>query len=154
MDIRKVKKLIELLKESGISEIQIKEGEESVHIINQPAPSIQSVPITNLPSTLIQQPSPATTAAQTAVEEVTDTPQNDNHIIKSPMVGVFYTAASPDSKPFSEVGQTVKKGDVLCVIEAMKIMNQIEADTDGVISRILVGNGEPVEYGQSLFIFE
>jgi acetyl-CoA carboxylase biotin carboxyl carrier protein len=149
MDIRKVKKLIELLEESKVSEIEIHEGEESVRIsrhggvtqtIMQGSGSIDHMhghpAITPSPS-VIQQPA---TANETG------------HIVKAPMVGSFYASASPEAAPFVEIGQTVEVGDVICIIEAMKIMNQIEADASGVISKILAQNGDPVEYGQPLFV--
>ena len=145
MDIRKVKKLIELLQESGISEIEVHEGEESVRISSHHATGAQQ--------TVVQAPqasSPQVKAAPVANE--TSVPQIDEgHIVKSPMVGIYYSSASPDTSAFVEIGQTVEKGDVLCIVEAMKIMNQIEADASGVVSKIFVENGEPIEYGQPLF---
>jgi acetyl-CoA carboxylase biotin carboxyl carrier protein len=149
MDIRKIKKLIELLEESGIAEIEIREGEESVRIsrgqIMQPAPLqygyAPSAP--SAPAAALQAPAPQAAPASTA-----GTP------IKSPMVGTFYRAASPTAKAFVEIGSTVKVGDTLCVIEAMKMFNQIEAETSGTITAILVENGQPVEYDQPLFIIE
>ncbi|MDY0147127.1 acetyl-CoA carboxylase biotin carboxyl carrier protein [Halothiobacillus sp.] len=147
MDIRKIKKLIELLEESGIAEIEIREGEESVRIsrgqIAQAAPVQYTLPAAAPASTA---PSPA---AQPAAED-----QAKGTPIKSPMVGTFYRAASPTSKPFVDVGSSVKAGDTLCVIEAMKMFNQIEAETSGTITAILVENGQPVEYDQPLFIIE
>ncbi|MDD3575292.1 MAG: acetyl-CoA carboxylase biotin carboxyl carrier protein [Halothiobacillus sp.] len=147
MDIRKIKKLIELLEESGIAEIEIREGEESVRIsrgqIAQAAPVQYTLPAAAPASTA---PSPA---AQPAAED-----QAKGTPIKSPMVGTFYRAASPTSKPFVDVGSSVKVGDTLCVIEAMKMFNQIEAETSGTITAILVENGQPVEYDQPLFIIE
>jgi acetyl-CoA carboxylase biotin carboxyl carrier protein len=132
MDIRKVKKLIELLEESNIDEIEIKEGEESVRISrNAPAPAAAPAAA----------PEPAPAAA----------PATSGHVVKSPMVGTFYRAPSPTSPSFAEVGQTVKVGDVICIVEAMKMMNQIEADKAGTIEAILVENGEPVEFDQPLF---
>jgi acetyl-CoA carboxylase biotin carboxyl carrier protein len=144
MDLRKVKKLIELLEESEISEIEIHEGEESVRIARHGSGVTQ---------TIIQGPGqghapghilPPQQAAVQAVET--------GHIIKAPMVGTFYSSATPEAPPFVEIGQSVNAGDVLCIIEAMKIMNQIESDANGVISKILVENGDPVEYGQPLFV--
>ncbi|MBD3815084.1 MAG: acetyl-CoA carboxylase biotin carboxyl carrier protein [Halothiobacillus sp.] len=147
MDIRKIKKLIELLEESGIAEIEIREGEESVRIsrgqIAQAAPVQYTLPAAAPASTA---PSPA--AQPAAEDQARGTP------IKSPMVGTFYRAASPTSKPFVDVGSSVKAGDTLCVIEAMKMFNQIEAETSGTITAILVENGQPVEYDQPLFIIE
>ncbi|WP_298219000.1 acetyl-CoA carboxylase biotin carboxyl carrier protein [Halothiobacillus sp.] len=147
MDIRKIKKLIELLEESGIAEIEIREGEESVRIsrglIAQAAPVQYTLPAA-APASAAQSP-----AAQPAVaDQAKGTP------IKSPMVGTFYRAASPTAKPFVDVGSSVKAGDTLCVVEAMKMFNQIEAETNGTITAILVENGQPVEYDQPLFIIE
>ena len=145
MDIRKVKKLIELLEESGISEIEIHEGEESVRVSRgNPAPAGGVTYVT-----------PASGAAPTAVAVTgpdQELPAEVGHVVRAPMVGLFYEAAAPGKPPFVTLGQTVRKGDVLCVIEAMKIMNQIEADVGGVIAKIQVDNGDPVEYGQPLFV--
>jgi acetyl-CoA carboxylase biotin carboxyl carrier protein len=145
MDIRKVKKLIELLQESGISEIEVHEGEESVRISSHHATSAQQ--------TVVQVPqSPAPQAKVVAVANETSVhPVDEGHIVKSPMVGIYYSSPSPDTSAFIEIGQTVEKGDVLCIVEAMKIMNQIEADASGVVSKIFVENGDPIEYGQPLF---
>jgi acetyl-CoA carboxylase biotin carboxyl carrier protein len=147
MDIRKIKKLIELLEESGISELEIKEGEESVRISRQAAVITQQI----APAALTH-PAPVaaapTAAAPAAVEEVS------GHQVKSPMVGTFYGAASPTSGPFVTQGQQVNVGDTLCIIEAMKMMNQIEADKAGTIRSILVEDGSPVEFDQVLFIIE
>jgi acetyl-CoA carboxylase biotin carboxyl carrier protein len=151
MDIRKVKKLIELLEESGISELEISEGEESVRISRHPrmtmpppmtitSPGIQPAPIA-LPAT------PATAAGE-------HKPRNDDHTVTSPMVGTYYSASSPGAKAFVEIGMEIKIGQVLCIIEAMKMMNQIESDKAGRVSAILAKNGEPVEFGQPLFIIE
>ena len=153
MDIRKVKKLIELLDESGIAEIEIKEGEESVRISRQ---SQITQPVMAPPPAYIPPPSPAAApaavagapAAEAAAETI------EGHAIKSPMVGTFYRAPSPGATPFVEVGQTVNAGDTLCIIEAMKLLNQIEADKAGKIKAILVENGQPVEYDQPLFIID
>ncbi len=146
MDIRKIKKLIELLEESGISEIEIKEGEETVRISRHPqgAKLMQQPP----PPVYNLSPLPAPPAAETSpVSE----PAPKGKTIKSPMVGTFYRSASPASKSFAEVGQHVNIGDTVCIIEAMKMFNQIEADQAGVILDILVENGQPVEYDQPLF---
>jgi len=148
MDIRKVKKLIELLKESGISEIEVHEGEESVRISSYHAMGVRQ--------TVVQAPSQAPVnipQASVAPEPVQDSAPvvDEGHIVKSPMVGIYYSSPSPDTSPFVEIGQTVNKGDVLCIVEAMKIMNQIESEISGVISKIFVENGEPIEYGQALF---
>ena len=151
MDIRKVKKLIELLQESGISEIEIHEGEESVRITSHHISDAQQavVQASQVPVAIPQanvDSAPMQNAPETPLPAV-----DEGHIIKSPMVGIFYSSASPDVPAFVEIGQTVEKGEVLCIIEAMKIMNQIEADTSGVLSKIYVENGEPIEYGQPLF---
>ncbi|MCH7697047.1 MAG: acetyl-CoA carboxylase biotin carboxyl carrier protein [Proteobacteria bacterium] len=142
MDIRKVKKLIEMLEQSGVSEIEIHEGEESVRISRQSsiAPPVQTV---------VQIPAVATEQAATDTGQVNS--ESEGHVIKAPMVGIFYAGPSPDKPAFVERGQNVMKGDVLCIIEAMKIMNQIETDFSGVIGKVMVENGEPVEYGQPLF---
>jgi len=151
MDIRKVKKLIELLQESGISEIEIHEGEESVRITSHDISNAQQAAVqASQVSVAIPQANVDSAPMQNAPE--TPLPAVDEgHIIKSPMVGIFYSSASPDVPAFVEIGQTVEKGEILCIIEAMKIMNQIEADTSGVLSKIYVENGEPIEYGQPLF---
>lgn len=150
MDIRKVKKLIELLKESGISEIEVHEGEESVRITNHIASAQQAVVQVPQVPVMIPQASVDSAAMQNAPE--TPLPVVDEgHIVKSPMVGIFYSSASPDTSAFVELGQAVEKGDVLCIIEAMKIMNQIEADVSGVVSKVFIENGDPIEYGQPLF---
>lgn len=149
MDIRKVKKLIELLEESNIDEIEIKEGEESVRISrNSGQPYAAAAP-------MYAAPPPVPAAAPAAVPEApaaeAAAPATSGHVVKSPMVGTFYRAPSPTSPPFAEVGQTVKVGDVVCIVEAMKMMNQIEADRSGTIEAILAENGEPVEFDQPLF---
>ena len=149
MDIRKVKKLIELLEESGIAEIEIHEGEESVRISRGGS--------TPLPQTTVNVPpvdagSPLKTQLSTNENLSNDDYGDEGEIITAPMVGIFYSSPSPDQPPFVNKGQNIKTGDVLCIIEAMKIMNQIEADIDGKLVRILVENGDPVEYGQPLFV--
>jgi acetyl-CoA carboxylase biotin carboxyl carrier protein len=154
MDIRKVKKLIELLEESGISELEIREGEESVRISRQShheAPTMYAAP----PSMQVAAPPAAATAAPEAspVAPATE-PEISGHVIKSPMVGTFYRAPSPGAKAFVEVGQNVSVGDTLCIVEAMKLLNQIESDKAGVVKSILVENEHPVEYGQPLFVIE
>ncbi len=148
MDIRKVKKLIELLQESDISEIEVHEGEESVRISRHHA--------TGAHQTVVQVPLqvPDNIPQGSVMPESTQDPASavdEGHIVKSPMVGIYYSSSSPDTSPFVEIGQTVNKGDVLCIVEAMKIMNQIESEVSGVISKIFVENGEPIEYGQALF---
>ncbi len=145
MDIRKVKKLIELLEESDIAEIEIHEGEESVRISRATAFPVQSTQVAATPAVAT---APAVTEAKPEPEEIS------GHPITSPMVGTFYRAASPGSKSFVEEGQQVSEGDTLCIIEAMKILNQIESDKSGVVKKILAENGQPVEYNQPLFIIE
>ncbi|MFW6277924.1 MAG: acetyl-CoA carboxylase biotin carboxyl carrier protein [Halorhodospira sp.] len=158
MDIRKIKRLIELLDESGVHEIEISEGEESVRITRNapnPPPQPAYAPPPPAPAAAAQ-PSPdpggggVTPTSAGAEQEAADEPEGDP--IRSPMVGTFYRAPSPTAKPFVEEGQRVKAGDTLCIIEAMKMLNQIEADRDGVISAVLVDNGQPVEYDQPLFL--
>ena len=148
MDIRKVKKLIELLEESGIAEIEIHEGEESVRISrdgSNPAPQTMiSVPSVDSSSSVQTQLS--------NTESSSDDYSDEGEVVTAPMVGIFYTSPAPDQPPFVSKGQNIKTGDVLCIIEAMKIMNQIEADIDGKLIRVLVENGDPVEYGQPLFV--
>jgi acetyl-CoA carboxylase biotin carboxyl carrier protein len=147
MDIRKVKKLIELLEESNISELEIHEGEESVRISRHGSGAVFAAP-----APMMAAPAPVIAAA--APEASTAEPEITGHKVTSPMVGSFYRAASPGAASFVEVGQSVNVGDTLCSIDAMKLLNQIEADKAGVIKAILVENGEPVEYGQPLFIIE
>lgn len=149
MDIRKVKKLIELLEESNIDEIEIKEGEESVRISRN---SAQAMPIPQPPVYAAPPPAPPAPAAPQPVAAPAEAaPEPRGHTVKSPMVGTFYRSPSPSSAPFVEIGQAVKAGEVVCIVEAMKMMNQIEADTSGTIEAILVENGEPVEFDQPLF---
>ncbi|MEK1905559.1 MAG: acetyl-CoA carboxylase biotin carboxyl carrier protein [Pseudomonas sp.] len=147
MDIRKVKKLIELLEESGIDELEIREGEESVRISRHSKQPAYAQPM--------YAPAPAPVAAPVAAAPVADAApaaaKLNGTVARSPMVGTFYRAASPTSGNFVEVGQSVKKGDILCIVEAMKMMNHIEAEASGVIESILVDNGQPVEYDQPLF---
>jgi acetyl-CoA carboxylase biotin carboxyl carrier protein len=149
MDIRKIKKLIELLEESGIAEIEIKEGEESVRISRE-----SSAPVATY-APMPQAPMPMQTSAAPAAVPVAEEPEAETgYLVKSPMVGTFYSAASPTSNPFVSEGQQVNVGDTLCIIEAMKMMNQIEADKAGKIRSILVDNGSPVEFDQVLFVIE
>lgn len=152
MDIRKIKRLIELLEESGINEIEIQEGEESVRISRgssvAPVPTVQHVTVPTAAPAPVAAPQPAAPAA--ADEPAVPA----GHTVRSPMVGTFYRAPAPGAKPFTEVGSRVKVGDPLCIIEAMKMLNQIEADKDGVIKAILVENGQPVEFDQPLFVIE
>lgn len=151
MDIRKIKKLIELLEESGINELEITEGEESVRI-SRNGPVQQYAPMHYAAAPMQQAPAAAPVAAAAPAEAAK--PVITGHQMRSPMVGSFYRAASPTSKAFVEVGQSVKVGDTLCIIEAMKMMNQIQADKAGVVTQILVENGEPVEFDQPLFVIE
>ena len=148
MDIRKIKKLIEIIEESGIAEIEIKEGEESIRI-NRYGNSVAAAPITYAAPLAAPAAAHASAPASAPAEE-----KVVGHTVKSPMVGTFYRSASPGSKTFVEIGQSVQAGDTLCIIEAMKILNQIEADKSGTVTKILVENAEPVEYGQPLFIIE
>lgn len=150
MDIRKIKKLIELVEESGISELEIVEGEESVRIHRGSSQAAQAVHYAPAPAQAAPvQVAPAAPAADTSAPEVIS-----GHILKSPMVGTFYRSSSPEAKAFVEVGQSVKVGDTLCIIEAMKMMNQIEADKSGVVTKIMVDNQDPVEFDQPLFVIE
>ena len=149
MDLRKLKKLIDLVEESGISELELTEGEEKVRISRQPpAGQMHYAPAYMQPMQGMQA-APAAAAAP-AVEAAP--PAIEGHVVKSPMVGTFYRSPSPESKHFVEVGSNVVAGDTLCIIEAMKLLNEIESDKSGVIKAILVENGQPVEYGEPLFI--
>src|SRR5690242_9597332 len=144
MDLRKLKKLIDLVQESGIAELEITEGEEKVKIVKGGGGVSVSAPTSIAPGAV--QTSPVAPLPLDAP------PAQEGHVVKAPMVGTFYRAASPDGKPFIELGQPVKEGQTICIIEAMKLMNEIEADAAGVIKAVLVENGQPVEYGQPLFI--
>ena len=148
MDLRKLKKLIDLVQESGIAELEITEGEEKVKIVKGGAVSVMPGPAVPLPA--LERAAPPAAAAATAAPAAE--PAVEGHVVKAPMVGTFYRSPSPDAKPFVEVGQTVKEGDTVCIVEAMKLMNEIEADAGGVVKAILVENGQPVEYGQPLLI--
>ena len=154
MDLRKIKKLMELLEDSGIAEIEVKEGEESIKLS-------RNISTTNMQaSQMIQQP--IQTSQPPANQEISDIGTNTvndlkegkRNTVNSPMVGTFYASASPESKPFVTIGQSVKKGDTLCILEAMKMMNQVQAESDGKIVEILVDNAEPVEFDQPLFVIE
>jgi acetyl-CoA carboxylase biotin carboxyl carrier protein len=151
MDLRKLKKLIDLVQESGIAELEITEGEEKVRILKgggavaPGAAAPAAPPDTALARESAKPPMPAPTAQEPEAAP-------EGQLVKAPMVGTFYRSPSPDAKPFVEVGQTVKKGDTVCIIEAMKLMNEIETDVSGVVKAILVENGQPVEYGQPLFL--
>ena len=150
MDIRKVKKLIELLEESGIDELEIREGEESVRISRHSNKAMAAQPVYAAAPAPVAAPA-APVAPAPVAEAAPAAAKLNGHVVRSPMVGTFYRAASPTSANFAEVGQTVKKGDILCIVEAMKMMNHIEAEASGVIESILVENGQPVEYDQPLF---
>ncbi len=149
MDLRKLKKLIDLVQESGISELEVTEGEERVRIakhFSAPAQAMQhyAVPMQAAPS--------GVPAAPSSVNLDDEDELPEGHVCKSPMVGTFYRSPSPGAEPFVEIGQTVKQGETLCIIEAMKLLNEIEADASGVIKAILVENGQPVEYGEPLYV--
>ena len=157
MDIRKVKKLIELLDESGIAEIEITEGEESVRISRyaQGAPAVAPAPAPVAAAPAAAAPAPAAPAEAAAPEaQAAAETEDDGHEVSAPMVGTFYTAASPGAAPYVQVGDRVNEGDTLCIIEAMKMMNQIEAEVSGVVKSIRVQNGEAVEYGQVLLVID
>lgn len=146
MDLRKLKTLIDLVADSGIAELEITEGEGKVRIVKfSQAPVMAAAPVAAAPA-------PVAAAAPAAAEAPAAAPAAQGHQVKAPMVGTFYRSPNPNSAAFVEVGQTVKEGDPVCIIEAMKLLNEIEADKSGVIKEILVENGEPVEYGQPLFI--
>lgn len=153
MDMRKIKKLIELIQSTGVAEIEIREGEESVRItreVHHAAPMMMAQPAimpTAQPQPVAQQAAPEAKPAEAASHA-------DKHVLKSPMVGTVYLSATPGAKPFAEIGQSVKAGDVICLIEAMKMFNQIEADKTGVVTARLVDNGTPVEFNQPLFVIE
>jgi acetyl-CoA carboxylase biotin carboxyl carrier protein len=153
MDLRKLKKLIDLVQESGIAELEITEGEEKVKIVKGGAATMAAAPQLIAAAAMAPAPvaAPAATASAAVPAAATESGQ-EGHVVKAPMVGTFYRSPSPDAKVFVEVGQAVKEGDTICIIEAMKLMNEIEADASGVVKAILVENGQPVEYGQPLFI--
>jgi len=153
MDLRKIKKLMELLEESGIAEIEVKEGEESIKLSRNITSS--AAPLQQMVQQPMMAPQQQATQAASQVENKKDDSSNQNrNTVNSPMVGTFYASASPESKPFVTVGQSVKKGDTLCILEAMKMMNQVQAETDGKILEILIDNAEPVEFDQPLFVVE
>ena len=156
MDLRKLKKLIDLVQESGIAELEITEGEEKVKIVKGGEATVTPVapataPLAGAP---IAAPASAPATAPAAAAAAAEEPAQSGHVLKAPMVGTFYRSPSPEAKPFVEVGQNVKAGETVCIIEAMKLMNEIEADATGMIKAILVESGQPVEYGQPLFIIE
>jgi acetyl-CoA carboxylase biotin carboxyl carrier protein len=163
MDLRKLKKLIDLVQDSGIAELEITEGEEKVKIVKggeaTVTPLAPAAPVAAPAATATAAagagPAPATGAPATAAAPAApEAPAPSGHVLKAPMVGTFYRSPSPDAKPFIEVGQNVKAGETVCIIEAMKLMNEIEADATGMVKAILVENGQPVEYGQPLLIIE
>lgn len=150
MDLRKIKTLIDLVQQSGIAELDITEGEERVRI-SRGAPTAAQTHVVMAPAPAA--PAPAVTAVAAApAPEQTEPALPEGHIIKSPMVGTFYRSSAPGAKAFVDIGQSVKSGDTVCIIEAMKLLNEIEADHDGTVKAILVENGQPVEYGQPLFV--
>jgi acetyl-CoA carboxylase biotin carboxyl carrier protein len=157
MDIRKIKKLIELLEESGIAEIEIKEGEEALRISRMPTGTAmaQLPPMASLPlAAPLAVPAKAAAPSATEVATPAAKAKGNEHVITAPMVGTFYGAPSPGAKPFIEIGDEIKVGQVLCIIEAMKMMNQIESDKAGRVTSIMARNGDPVEFGQPLFVVE
>jgi acetyl-CoA carboxylase biotin carboxyl carrier protein len=151
MDLRKLKKLIDLVQESGIAELEITEGEEKVKIVKGGRVVSETVAAPGLAPAPAPTPAPAAPAAP-AVPEAP--PQVEGHVLKSPMVGTFYRAPSPGAKAFVEVGDSVKAGQTVCIIEAMKLLNEIEADKDGVVKAVLAENGQPVEYGEPLLVID
>lgn len=157
MDLRKLKTLIDLVSESNISELEITEADGKVRIVkSDPAAAVAVQPVyAPAPATpVVQASAPVAAAVATAPAPAAAAPAETGHIVKSPMVGTFYRASSPNAKPFADVGQTVKEGEAICIIEAMKIMNEIEADKSGTITKILCQNGQAVEFGQPLFVIE
>ncbi|WP_431100173.1 acetyl-CoA carboxylase biotin carboxyl carrier protein [Roseateles noduli] len=155
MDLRKLKTLIDLVSESNISELEITEADGKVRIVKSDGqPLVAAMPMMQAAPQAAAQPVAAQPAAAPAPVAAPAPAVETGHIVKSPMVGTFYRASSPNAKPFAEIGQQVKEGDAICIIEAMKIMNEIEADKSGTIVKILAENGQPVEYGQSLIVIE
>ena len=155
MDLRKLKKLIDLVQESGIAELEITEGEERVRIARGGIINVTPLATPAMASAIPEASAPAAAPSAnpiTPAAAAEPAAGQEGHVVKSPMVGTFYRSPSPDAKPFIEAGGTVKEGQTICVIEAMKLMNEIEADASGTIKAILVENGQPVEYGQALFI--
>jgi acetyl-CoA carboxylase biotin carboxyl carrier protein len=154
LDIRKVKKLIELLEESGIAEIEIKEGEESVRISRMPTGNMLAQFAPQMMHSPMAVAAPVAAAPAALAAPAPAARRVNEHVVPAPMVGTFYAAASPGAKPFVEIGTEVKEGQVVCIIEAMKMMNQIESDKAGKITAIMATNGDPVEFGQPLFVIE
>ena len=154
MDLRKLKTLIDLVSESNISELEITEADGKVRIVKAD-PAAAVIQHNYVPAQqMVAQPAPAALAAAPVAAAVAEAPAETGHIVKSPMVGTFYRAASPGAKAFADVGMAIKEGEPICIIEAMKIMNEIEADKSGTITRILCENGQAVEFGQPLFVIE
>ena len=156
MDLRKLKTLIDLVSDSNISELEITEADGKVRIVKSDGqPVVAAMPMMQAPQMVAAPVQAAAPVAAAAAPAAAPAPAAETgHIVKSPMVGTFYRASSPNAKPFAEVGQQVKEGDPICIIEAMKIMNEIEADKTGTITKILIENGQPVEFGQSLIVIE
>ena len=155
MDLRKLKTLIDLVSESNISELEITEADGKVRIVKaDPAATVVQHNYVPAQQMIATQPAPMALAAAPAAAAVAETPVETGHVVKSPMVGTFYRAASPGAKAFADVGMAIKEGEPICIIEAMKIMNEIEADKSGTITRILCENGQAVEFGQPLFVIE
>jgi acetyl-CoA carboxylase biotin carboxyl carrier protein len=152
MDLRKLKTLIDLVSESNISELEITEADGKVRIVKADPAAVAVQPVYAAQAAPVLSAAPVAGAAPAAAPAAA--PVETGHIVKSPMVGTFYRAASPNAKPFGDVGQQIKEGEAICIIEAMKIMNEIEADKTGTISKVLVENGQPVEFGQPLFVIE
>jgi acetyl-CoA carboxylase biotin carboxyl carrier protein len=152
MDLRKLKKLIDLVEESGIAELEITEGEEKVRISRSTSSVQTQVTPAGTPSPQAAAPGTALASAALTTANAVAEILPEGHMVKSPMVGTFYRSSTPGSNPFVEVGQTVKEGETLCIIEAMKLLNEIESDKSGVIKAVLVENGQPVEYGEPLFV--
>ena len=154
MDLRKLKTLIDLVSESNVSELEITEAEGKVRIVKSSgAPVVMAAPVASAPA-VVAAPVAAAVAAPAAAPEAAPAEETSGHVVKSPMVGTFYRSASPGAKPFIEVGSVVKEGDTICIIEAMKILNEIEADKSGTVVQILAENGQAVEYGHPLVVIE
>ena len=154
MDLRKLKKLIDLVEESGIAELEITEGEEKVRISKSGSSAQSQIIATGTPALPATQPAISGAAPLAATTPAAAEKLPEGHVVKSPMVGTFYRSSAPGANAFVEVGQTVKEGDTLCIIEAMKLLNEIESDASGVIKAVLVENGQPVEYGEPLFVID
>ncbi|HMJ49104.1 MAG TPA: acetyl-CoA carboxylase biotin carboxyl carrier protein [Burkholderiales bacterium] len=154
MDLRKLKKLIDLVEDSGIAELEITEGEEKVRIcrVNRTTQATVTTTPQAAPTQAISKETIAETPSAPAAGEVTPPAEPEGHVVKAPMVGTFYRSAAPGAKPFVEVGQRVNQGDTVCIIEAMKLLNEIEADCSGMVKEILAENGQAVEYGEPLFV--